>query len=211
MTRHRVQGLTRADLLVIVGVLAFLAALAVPSLQRARVQSQRIRCASHLKQLGGSFITWALDHHGRLPHEVAASSGGSREAALAGDPVPTFIVMSNELSTPVILACPADRKRKPVREWSSFDRTRLGYFLGLDALGNEHSSLLSGDRTITNKSMADGVLWISKQDPPGWTPATHHSTGNILLSDGSVQQIESTRLREFVEDTMSGTNRLLLP
>jgi prepilin-type processing-associated H-X9-DG protein len=40
---------------------------------------------------------------------------------------------------------------------------------------------------------------------------SHNGAGNIALTDGSVQQLASSRMREALEHTGDATNRVQLP
>jgi len=55
---------------------------------KAKENAQTIECVNHLKQLGLSVKTWALDNQDTYPQHV--------------------LQMTNEMSTPKILVCPAD-------------------------------------------------------------------------------------------------------
>jgi prepilin-type processing-associated H-X9-DG protein len=43
----------------------------------------------------------------------------------------------------------------------------------------------------------------------GFTARTHDSAGNILLGDGSVQQVTSSRFREAIRDSAASTGQNL--
>jgi hypothetical protein len=46
--------------------------------------------------------------------------------------------------------------------------------------------------------------------PIGWDNTHHLRQGNVAMSDGSVQQFSSSRLRGFISDNQL-TNRLSMP
>lgn len=76
MNRHLPQrAFTIIEFLVAVGIVAILAALAFPSLQRAMTSSQRIACASNMRQVGAAIQLFAGDHGGVLPYNFAGSIG----------------------------------------------------------------------------------------------------------------------------------------
>lgn len=95
-----------------------LAALFLPAFARAKHRAQSIHCISNMKQIGLSFKVWELDHHGLFPANVSTNEGGVMEITpvegdeqTVKDPSLHFQALSNELSTPRILVCPADTKQ----------------------------------------------------------------------------------------------------
>jgi len=141
--------------------------------------------------------------------------GGTLE--VANDVWRTFQVMSNELSDPRILVCPADTKRVAAANFTNaFGNENISYFIGLDADENYPGMILSGDRNITNgQPLQNHVMTITAQTPFGWTSEMHNGQGNIGLADGSVQQVSSAAFQKTSADLLPpGTNaviRLALP
>jgi competence protein ComGC len=102
------QGFTLVGLLVIIAVIAILAAILLPALASAKRKAQRINCVNNLKQDGLAFRIWEGDNGDKYPMAVSTNKGGTMEYAEDGNAFRHFQVMSNELSTPKILICPAD-------------------------------------------------------------------------------------------------------
>jgi prepilin-type processing-associated H-X9-DG protein len=122
--------------------------------------------------------------------------------------------MSNELSTPRILICPADADHACATNFGAgFKNSHISYFVGLDATETNSQAFLSGDDNfaISRVPVNSGLLELSTNAPIAWTAARHKFAGNIGLADGSVQQLSQNGLRQAVQQTGVATNRLAIP
>jgi hypothetical protein len=146
----RQVGLTRLEVLVIVGVVLIGGVVLVPKWIKSKEGSKLAHCPRNLKQLGMSEKSWLLDRGGRFPWQTPASEGGSMQYAASADVFRHFQAISNEFETPKFLVCPSDASRTVA---SSFDRgfsnSNISYFAGLDADERNPYSVVHGDRNIT--------------------------------------------------------------
>ena len=137
---RRLRAFTQVELLAVLVVIGVLVLLLIPKLRRDKAVAERISCTGHLKNIGFCFRIFATDNEGFLPFQLSTNSpgtnnpisrpnfGGTREYAL--DPASAwrhFAVISNEISTPLIVYCPADRERRPATSWAEFTNN---HFLG---------------------------------------------------------------------------------
>ena len=110
----------------------------------------------------------------------------------------------------------------------------ISYFIGLDASEENPQTILGGDRNVSADTTAaqPALLKAGTAVTPftaltgepaglqlpvaaanaivpntkvGFTARTHDGAGNILLGDGSVQQVTSSRFREAIRDSAATT------
>jgi competence protein ComGC len=208
-----ISAFTRIELLVTVACVLVVLALLLPGLAKSKARSSRLGCTNCLKQIGLSFRSWAIDNNDHYPMQVSVTNGGTMELVTGGLVFPHFRLMSNELSTPRILVCPNDKNRTYATNFDSdLKDTKLSYFINADAVEGDESSLLGGDRNLTNQPAAGSrLVCVSKSMPLAWTGEIHHEQGNVGFGDGAVYGFVNgsvpltARLREGV------TNRLAVP
>jgi prepilin-type processing-associated H-X9-DG protein len=207
------RALTLVDLLVAIAVVALLALVLVPALQRAKAKAGRICCTCNLKQIGLSFRIWAGDNKDRYPMRVFGTNGGTLEWVASGEVWPHFQVLSNELSTPYILVCSPDKNRTRAANFVHFGNSNISYFVGLDTDETEPQMFLSGDSNleVDGKPVGPSLLNLWTNSALGWTAERHIRQGNVCLADGSVQQLSNAKLREQLAGSGVTTNRLAMP
>jgi prepilin-type N-terminal cleavage/methylation domain-containing protein len=100
-----------------------------------------------------------------------------------------------------------------------FQNTEVSYFIGVAASDTYPQMALAGDRNIygngtsgatplpasypnngygngPNASAAMGTNFTGNVVAPCWTDKMHQKNGNVLIADGSVQQLSSSKLRD---------------
>lgn len=211
------RALTLIELLVVIAVLVVLFLVinnAAYANGKAKQTAQRLHCVNNLKQVGLAYHIWADNNNGKYPTEVSIINGGTLELMTTADAWRTYQVMSNELSTPKILFCPADDDRWPwATNFSNDLKGKISYFIGLDASTNLPLTFLSGDDNlaIAGQPVKPGWISLTSNTPVAWTKARHNLIGNIGIADGSVQVLTRSTLPSQLQQTGLPTNRLVIP
>jgi prepilin-type N-terminal cleavage/methylation domain-containing protein len=74
MNSHRkCSGFTLVELLVVIGIIALLISILLPSLQKARVQANRLQCMNNERQLLFALMLYTQDDNGVLPSDCTAA------------------------------------------------------------------------------------------------------------------------------------------
>ena len=160
-------------------------------------------------------MIWAGDNQDNLPMGISITNGGSMEDVLVGRTLSTFMVMSNELSTPHILWCPSDSPHRQADDFAGLTATNLSYFVSVDDTNATNPQAIRfGDRhlELSGRPVRAGLAVFSTNDAVTWSAILgHKNSGNISLGDGSVQSTTSKGLQNFFQQTGMATNRLAIP
>ena len=205
----RRRAFTRLELLAVLTGVFLLLALAAPALCSGRSGSQLAACFNHLRLMGQGVQSWGSEHNELPPWATRVSDGGTRPiiGSKPGNAWIEYAFLSNYLVTPKILACPADEGVKVAADWAGFTTIgfrslALSYNLDLHSTPDRPRSVVSTDLNLrfvpgvvgcslgVNTAVSLAILPSPLPDTY-WTNAVHGLSGQLLMTDGSVELTDS--------------------
>jgi len=179
ITQKKIGAFTLIELLVVIAIIGILASMLLPALGKAKAKANRIKCVNNQKQVGTAFRVFASDNGDLYPLSATGNgyiyqAGGA--GTLPGNTVTTtaaawqvYQCMWNELQSPKVLLCPADRTRatssvcsdfnaiagapgtsSAATSLNQFQNNAVSYGTAVAADESRPIGLLAMDRNVTN-------------------------------------------------------------
>lgn len=205
---HR-RGFTLVELLVVIGIIAVLISLLLPSLGKARAQAQRTACLSNLRQVHQAFVFYANDFNGQVPlgYRSAKQFNSMLFSATAGRYVLFgHLFLRKLLSDGRAFYCPSEinpafMHDTPENPWPALDSTpsrniQLGYSARPEM---KIPDVLTGMLPRLTKFKNSAI--VADLTSAKVRLETRHRTGlNVLFGDGSAIWIDRKRIEPAISE-----------
>lgn len=211
--RHHRRGFTLVELLVVIGIVALLMALLLPALQKARAQSQSVRCAAVLRELYVAQATYAEQNRGRFT-PVAYSTPNY---AWLGQLAPLLAGGSDRLRE--LAYCPEvpDERRDEstssyglnsavnLPQWSAkrsakMDASRIVFMAEKAVTLDDFVTTADGYYLVRPDLAGEAMWWVESLGHSGDSTFRHGSTrradrANVVMADGHVELFNRDQYR----------------
>jgi prepilin-type N-terminal cleavage/methylation domain-containing protein len=203
------------ELLLVLGIIAILGALLIPTLTNAKRNAAHTQCLRNMHEIGIEFQSFAHDHNNLYPTQVAAQSGGSLEYCLLATngtggfyyTYRLFLPIAKDLKSLKTLICPADN-RVECPSPSALGNANISYFIAPTAKHSKPDSILLGDRNLVCKQAGLTSSIVLSPQNVEWNAELHNHCGNLLFGDGHARNFDNAQLPKVLKQA-SGT--LILP
>jgi prepilin-type N-terminal cleavage/methylation domain-containing protein len=202
------SAFTLIELLVVIAIIGILASMLLPSLGKAKAKGQRINCVSNLRQVGLALSMWSDDNNNKYPWKVLSTEDGTMPTSQEdGYAWKNFSAISNELVTPKLLHCPNDTDTSIAYEFTgganslaTLKDKAVSFAIATDASPTTAMMPLGADRNLVGTepkrfckgaNITDATMLSTNAT---WDGSTHVNAGNMMLTDGSVQQLNQIGL-----------------
>jgi prepilin-type N-terminal cleavage/methylation domain-containing protein/prepilin-type processing-associated H-X9-DG protein len=218
------RGFTLVELLVVIGIIAVLISLLLPSLGRAREQARTVQCLSNLRQIANGFEMYSAQNNQYLPPSCYIYNATTSSPVVYTDYWATTLVRARVMPYPDVtddkvgpitgtaFHCPSgDSDSSPLVANNSNRVFRMTYGTTEVPAFTKVVDSWYGVNSWTNQFLSSSTFY-DRRDPvwPYWTGAYEHSYGKyrrrtamrqsaqtVVLFDGQFMNLQATTTTLF--------------
>lgn len=197
---HR-SGFTLVELLVVIGIIALLISIVIPTIGRARDMGTRVGCANNLRQIMLAVKTYSMDWEGYIPYAENHGSSGASPWTGAGwlyqaarlstiadfkqDQV-KYGVLWKYLNTYDVYHCPADTP--PYLGGTTRNTHQMASYMMNDAASGNGAAVTSQAPSLRlGRMQTDGIAFWEADETRGgdmWDDETNRPNNGLTARHG---------------------------
>lgn len=207
------RAFTLIEMLVVIAIIALLAALIVPGVNKAFASAKRTSCASNLRQVGIAIFQYATNNQGYLPpvRDGGWSSGQTWMETISPYLGEEVADIRDQNIAAVNHGCPTWLGRKDVAVAHQATKPGFGVnvfplatqygsgtqlfskrAVGIDQIKSSSTTIIAGDSVDWHLALNNKKWWTATSNDYGYTsghPDRHGKNANYLMADGSVSAL----------------------
>jgi prepilin-type processing-associated H-X9-DG protein len=219
---RRTGAFTLVELLVVIGIIALLISILLPSLSKARESAARTKCLSNLRQVGQSLMFYANDNKGKVPIGYNNDGWGGYHIYIKNSniyPVQGHLYLAGLMSSPEAFFCPSQPDPRfqfnttdnpwPPGPGIATDYSRSGFnsrpIVNWSNKPYPAKGMMQITSIKTNAILADVTGIPSTSSGMGSKFLPHDKSANVLYGDWSAKAVISdAALKAKVEKIAGG-------
>lgn len=189
---RRRDGFTLVELLVVIGIIAVVMAILLPSLSRARETAKRIKCLSNMRQLGAAVMAYTVDNEGHFPR-----LGSWHPQGQPGSYTGLLLKYHGKAGVPELYNCPADDPQTHSYPYCYTANWHIFWYSTTTSIRSMSQIKRSSDKIMIIDESSQTV------DDDCWAPENWTNDRQNMLSNRHDKQQEKAR-EANAEETLKG-------
>lgn len=183
----RRQGFTLIELMIVLGIILILVAIALPAVRLARSQSERATCMANLRQVTQALVSYATDHESMfLDLDASDAQVGLASPSSSDKVIPALLPY---LQNPKAFHCPCDPRDNSVSyspndilggSWATFEHPLKRYLQVVNS--NLTFAVIEEFDLYPKVQSSSGAFVVEAAPSTEWvdTPASPHGGGTCI-------------------------------